>query len=90
MRAVDRRIARLEHQLEGAAGKGILVVVSSVGLHLDEDTCVAILSECGFLNRGVCIVDLDRVPDGLNAQETETFLRKRGAEICSSGNARKV
>jgi hypothetical protein len=88
MRTIIRRIARLEHP--GGSKKenptGVLVITSSVGLALDENTCLGILSECGFLHAsGVCHVDLLRIPDGLNAEETARFLRERGAEICSSG-----
>src|SRR4029077_11465518 len=43
---------------------------------------IQILSECGFLPTGpVGLVNLGQIPDGLNAEELERFLRKHGAEI---------
>ena len=57
-----------------------LWVVTIVGrrLALDENTCVGILRECGFLPTGrFGVVDLAKIPDGLNAKETERFLWKR-------------
>ena len=52
-------------------------------LALDDDTCVGILRVCGFLpaQRWV-FVDLGKIPEGLNAKETERFLREGGAETC--------
>ena len=52
-------------------------------LALDTDSCVGILRECGFLPaRRWVVVDLGKIPDGLNAKETERFLRENGAETC--------
>ena len=46
-----------------------------------EDRCVQILRECGFLPTGpVGVVNLGDIPEGLNAEELERFLRKNGAE----------
>ena len=84
MNALTRRIRRLEDQLRPRNGTGILVVASGVGLTLDPDSCVDILRERGFLptGLGMCLVDLLAIPDDLNAEETERFLRENGAEIC--------
>jgi hypothetical protein len=51
-------------------------------------------SESGFLPTGPCgLVDLCKVPDGLNAEETERFLRENAAETAVSarrGPAKKA
>jgi hypothetical protein len=51
-------------------------------LALDEERCIEILRECGHLptGPGLGIVSLYEIPDGLNAQELERYLRKDGAE----------
>jgi hypothetical protein len=49
---------------------------------LEVDRCLEILSECGYLPKGPCgAVDLTKIPDGMNATETERFLREHGAEL---------
>ena len=92
MRTVARRIAKLENQFGIAEGKPqLLLVVTAAGrgLALDQDKCVQILRECGFLPSGpVGLVNLGEIPDGLNAEETERFLRESGAEICGLRSAR--
>ena len=86
MRTVARRIAKLEDQFGTAAGKPqLLLVVSRAGwgLALDQDRCMQILRECGFLPTGpVGVVNLGEIPGGLNAEKLEKFLRKDGADIC--------
>ena len=84
MRAFARRIARLENQFGPAGGKPqLLAVVCHAGYHLEHDTSIPILRECGHLPSGpVAVVILGDIPDGLNAEERESFLRNRGAEIC--------
>jgi hypothetical protein len=86
MKAVVRRIARLEDRLGTADGKQQLLLVvcrAGWGVALDQDTCMKILSECGFLPTGrVGVVNLGTIPLGLNAEETERFLRENGSEIC--------
>jgi hypothetical protein len=32
---------------------------------------------------GIGFVDLCKIPDGLNADEVKTYLRKHGAELCA-------
>jgi hypothetical protein len=53
-------------------------------LALDEDRCVEILEECGFLRNGpgFGLVNLCNVPAGLDAEATERYLRENAAEIC--------
>ena len=53
-------------------------------LALDDDTCKQILRETGCLSTGrVGAVDLTKIPDGLNAEEMERFLRENAAKICA-------
>jgi len=50
-------------------------------LAIDQDRCIEILREFGHLPTGPCfgIVYLYEIPDGLDAQELETYLRVDGA-----------
>jgi len=60
------------------------VVVSRVGLALDADTCVQILTEGGFVpTSGIRFVNLGKIPLGLNADEVKTYLRNNGGKICN-------
>ena len=82
-----RRIAKLEEQFGTVAGKPpILFVISRVErrLALDRERCIEILGECGTLptGHGFAVVNLLNVPRGLNAKETEKYLREHAAEIC--------
>ena len=87
MRAVDRRIRKLEDRF-GSALRPLplmLVVVARAGwdLALDRDTCISVLEECVVLPRGsFSLIDLCRVPTNLSAESTEQFLREHAAEIC--------
>jgi len=85
MKSVTRRIARLEDQLGAAQGEPpVLLVFSAVAsqLALDQKRCIEILRECGHLptGPGFGIVYVYEIPDGLNAQELEMYLRKDYAE----------
>jgi hypothetical protein len=53
---------------------------------LDDDACLQILRESGFLPDGphFAAVNLLRIPDGLTAGELKRFLREEGAEICGA------
>lgn len=92
MTTLMRRISRLEDQF-GSANRPrrcTLIVVCNAGwgLALDEDRCIQILGECGFLPTGPAgVVNLGNIPHGLSAEETERFLREHGAEICGLGGA---
>jgi hypothetical protein len=60
MKAVDRRLSRLEDRFAPAHGPNLLVL-TLVGstLALDRDTCIPILREGGFTRpRGFFYVDL--------------------------------
>jgi hypothetical protein len=91
MRTVVRRIAKLEDRFWPGRGKPpLLLVVTAAGkvLALDPDRCIQILRECGFLPTGpVGLVNLGEIPDGLDAEELERFLRKDGAQICGLRSA---
>jgi hypothetical protein len=86
MKTISKRLVKLEDRLGLADGKPrILIVVTHAGrgLALDEDRCIEILGECGYLPPGtVRVIDLGRIPLGLNAKELEDYLRKHGAETC--------
>ena len=86
MRAISKRLCKLENRFGlGPGTEQKLWVVTTVGrqLALDEDTCVGILRECGLLpSERFGVVSLANIPEGLNAKETERFLRENGAELC--------
>jgi hypothetical protein len=87
IRTVTNRIAKLENRLGIAAGKEKLRFViceAGWGQALALDACMDILRECGFLSDGPGIgtVDLLHIPEGLNAEDLERFLRENGAERC--------
>lgn len=86
MKTVLRRITTLEDQLGTAEGKRQLLFVfhsAGWGLALDYDRCVEILRETGFLPTGPTgLVNLCDIPDCLNAEGTQRYLRDHAAEIC--------
>ena len=55
-------------------------------LALDEETCVRILRQAGFVPQTepgeIALVRLQSIPAGLNAEELEKFLKEHGQEIC--------
>jgi hypothetical protein len=85
MKSIDRRLSKLEERL-GLTKQLFLVVLSDAGKRgLDDDTCVDILRDVGFLPAGgVATVDLTQIPDGLNAEETRRFVQENGVSICGS------
>lgn len=88
IKTVTNRIGKLEHRF-GIVKQPCMVVVatrSGCELALDDDSCIDILREGGFLPDGpqFAAVNLLQVPDGLNAKELERFLREHGAEICGA------
>jgi hypothetical protein len=86
MKAIGNRLCKLESRFGLRSKREPMLVVLSLAerrLAVDEDACVQILRECGFLSTGpVSLVNLGKIPDGLNDKETEAFLREKGAEIC--------
>jgi len=84
MTTMDRRLCKLEDQFGTGSRKPRLLLVAcnaGWGLALDVDTCIRILGECGSLPTGrVGLVNLIGIPEGLNAEQTESFLRERGPQ----------
>ena len=84
---VDRRLDRLEHQF-GLSHKQPRLVIVVTGWRtpaIDEDTCIKILDEAGFLPAsGIGKVDLLDIPRGMNAEEAKRYVRENGASICGS------
>ena len=89
MKTFDRRLRKLEDRLWTSDAKlRTLYIVSRIvqRLGLDQDTCIQILDEGGFLRkRGYMSVNLGVIPDGLSAEETKRFLLENGAKICPAG-----
>ena len=83
MRTIERRLRQLEDRFGTADNqRRILVVVRPAGSE-DHDRYIEILRECGYLPTGpMGVVNFCSMPKGMNAEETERFLRERGAEIC--------
>jgi hypothetical protein len=60
----------------------LIVCKAGWGLALDQDTCLRILGEAGFLPTGrMGIVNFLDIPEGLDAAEMEKFLRDNGARL---------
>ena len=89
MKAIHSRIRRLQQRLCPEVGQEQrLWVTKLVGSEfaLDRDRCIEILDECGFLPRTrFGVLSFCGIPDGLNAKELETFLRRNGASTRGSG-----
>jgi hypothetical protein len=80
MKAIGSRIRKLEHRLYAVSAKPIIWVVTNaaVKLAVDEDRCIQILDEYGFLPAGpLGVVHLGGIPHGLDAKELENYLRKK-------------
>jgi hypothetical protein len=94
MKAIARRLRRLEGQFAPADGRQRMpAVVSKAGweMAIDQDRGIEILDESGFPTTVPCgLVNLGTVPEGLNAQETERFLREHAPEICGRARAGTV
>jgi NH3-dependent NAD+ synthetase len=77
MKAIDRRLDRLEDRLTPQGKKQFLIVVTDA---VDSSTCVQILREAGHLDTTSlsCVVDLEYIPAALNAAELEQYLREHG------------
>jgi hypothetical protein len=86
MNAIRKRLCKIENQL--GVGSGIehklwVIIMAGQELAIDTDSCIEILRECDFLpSARFGVVNLGVIPEGLNANDTERFLRERGAETC--------
>jgi hypothetical protein len=82
MTTITRRLCKLEDQFgTGNRKPRLLLAVSRAGwgLALDMDTCIQVLGECGSLPTGpVGLVNLLNIPEDLDAEQTERFLRENG------------
>ena len=78
----DNRVRKLENRFCNEKPQFLWVAcLAGWGLALDQDRCIEILGECGFLPTGpLGLVNLCRISDGLNARDLERFLREHGAE----------
>ena len=85
MKAVVRRIDRLEERfMPEPEEEPSVMILRRVDrkLALNNDACLQILRECGFLRGGsICVARLGDIPDGLSAAESDKFLRRNGAKI---------
>ena len=84
MKTIYRRLERLEEPVRLAAQKCRVWAVRDVyrKLALDTNRCLEILDECGYFPKTrFAVAHFNKVPDGLNAHETEAFLREHGAEL---------
>ena len=83
MKTIKSRIRKLEDRF-CPAEPGSLLVMSCVWreLALDQDSCIEILRECGHLptSPGFGIVNFCEIPEGLNAEGLESFLREHGGQ----------
>jgi hypothetical protein len=90
LKAITKRLRRLEHQFGPADGEPPFVMaVAPAGwtMGIDLGRCVEILREMGMLSAGrSALLDLSHVPYGLNADATEKCVREHAAEVC--GEAR--
>ena len=86
MKAIDSRIRRLQSRLcpdNGQPQHFWIAVLAGAEFALDQDRCIEILRECGFLpSTRFGVLNFFGVPNGLNAKELEQYLRKNGAAIC--------
>jgi len=82
MRTIARRLSRLEDRFGIAHAKTTYVVVlMDAGSELGpaQVTHITMLRDTGLLRAGAFgVVDLSHIPDGLNAEETERFVRENG------------
>ena len=88
MKSIDGRLNKLENRFGISKSRPMLVLIVGDGRErgLDDDTCVQILHESGFPPAGQSgIINLCQIPAGLNAKETERFVRENGAKICGGG-----
>ena len=83
MRNLTRRIKQLERRA-GVGNQPGIRMVGGVGLALDAHRCVEILEESGFATPGpgILLVNLVEIPEGLDAEQSERYLREHGERIC--------
>ena len=86
MRSITKRIHDLEKQFGATEGqKPVLYFLARAGwqLPIDQDRCLQILDESGLLRKGpLSLFNFLHMPDDLNAEETERWVRENAADIC--------
>jgi hypothetical protein len=86
MRTALRRIAKLEEQFgTRESGPQHLLVIRRLDRipALDSDACIEILRKYRHLPRHGCgVVRLENIPAGMGADQTRSFLRDHGADVC--------
>jgi hypothetical protein len=87
MQSLRRRIERLERHADACQEEGVLLVImeSAMTLALDSNRCVEILRESGFVRAGsgISLINLLKIPRGLNPMQLACYLRDKGDEICN-------
>jgi hypothetical protein len=93
MKAIGNRIRKLEVRLFPDIGQPQRLWVTVLWgreFALDQDRCIEILGECGFLpNTRFGLVNLCGIPDGLTARELEKYLRTNGTQAPGFGGVQK-
>ena len=93
MKAIHSRIRKLQGRLcpdSGQLQHFWIAVLTGVEFALDQDRCIEILRECGFLpSTRFGVLNFFGVPNGLNAKEFEQYLRRNGAETCGFDDLHK-
>ena len=93
MKALDSRIRRLQRHLcpdSGQEPRLWVTVIFGREFALDQDRCIEILGECGFLPRTrFGVLSFCGIPDGLNAKELEQYLRTNGTQAPGVGRDRQ-
>ena len=83
MKSIDNRVRKLENRFcdEKPQLLWVAACLAGWGLALNQDRCIEIFGESGFLPTGrFGVVNLCQIPDGLNATDLERLLREHGAE----------
>jgi hypothetical protein len=92
LRAVDRRINRLEERFIPRAGQQMVLVIHDAGrrLALDNRVCLQLLRDAGHLDQEstMCCVDFGGIPAGLDAMELKRHLLENGHEVVLSSRRR--
>lgn len=82
MRTINGRVSRLEHRFGIArTNTTYVVVLMDAGTQLGpaQEAYIKSLHESGFFHDCTFgVVDLSHIPDGLNVEEAERFVREKG------------
>jgi hypothetical protein len=82
MKNIEGRLNKLERRL-GISADRYLFIFTDRDMGPASDHYIKILEEGGFLpTSGVADINFSLIPRGLNAKDTERFVRENGARIC--------